>query len=193
MTVQPKHRFTAEEYLAMERVSEAKHEYIDDEIFDMVGASPRHNLISASIIIALGSQLQNRACFVYTSDQRIQASRKRGYMYPDITILCGEPNYFEGNTLTNPTVIIEVLSPSTELYDLGKKWMHYQRIASLQDCLMIAQDKLEVDHYSRTSETSWLMTQLSGADAVINLPSIGCTLALSDVYHKVTFDDPPPE
>lgn len=188
MTAQPKHRFTPEEYLALDRASDTKHEYFEGEVYDMVGGNPNHNIVSGNVFASLYNQLRDRPCLVFPRDQRVRSLRRLSYTYPDITVVCGEPEYFEGDTLINPTVIIEVLSPSTENYDRGKKSKYYFSIASLQEYLLVFQDQPQIDHHTRTSETSWSIQEVSGIDAVIDLPSIGCTLALSDVYHKVTFD-----
>jgi Uma2 family endonuclease len=193
MTAQPKHRFTPEEYLALDRASDTKHEFFEGEVYDMVGGKPNHNIVCVNISSSLNSQLRDRPCLVFPSDQRVKSLRRLSYTYPDITVVCDEPDYFEGDTLINPTVIIEVISPSTENYDRGKKSKYFFSISSLKDFLLVRQDQPQIDHHTRTSETSWKMDEISGLDAVIDLPSIGCTLALSDVYRKVTFDETEPE
>ena len=182
---------TPEEYLKFERASEEKHEYYAGEIFAMSGASKNHNRITGSTSAALYAQLHQRPCDIFSSDMRVKIHSTGLYTYPDISIVCGEPEFedSEVDILLNPNVIIEVLSPSTEAYDRGKKFHHYQTIPSLQEYLLIAQDSIHVDHYvSRGNE--WVLSNAKTLDSVITLPSIDCTLRLSNVYEKITFDKP---
>jgi Uma2 family endonuclease len=187
MTALPKQKWTPESYLEFERASETKHEYLDGEVYEMVGGSPRHNLIMVRTLGSLDAQLANRPCFVYPSDQRVRVKKAKFYTYPDISVVCGEPVY-EDDTLLNPNVIIEVLSPSTEQYDRGRKLLYYQLLESLQSYLLISQDSPRIEHYERRSEGAWLYTVTAGLDASLELPAIDCTLRLRDVYQKVTFD-----
>ncbi len=187
MTALPKQKWTPESYLEFERASETRHEYLDGEVFEMVGGSPRHNLIMVNALASLHAQLANRPCFVYPSDQRVKVRKAKFYTYPDISIVCGEPLY-EGETLLNPSVIIEVLSPSTEAYDRGKKFEYYRLLESLQSYVLISQDNPRIEHYMRQSDTAWLFTEAAGLDAALDLPSVQCMLRLRDVYQKVSFD-----
>lgn len=141
MTAQPKPYLTPEEYLAMERVSEAKHEYLAGSIYAMAGGSKRHNRIAGSAYATLYAQLRRRNCVVYPSDMRVKSVQTGLYTYPDITIVCGNEQFEDDieDTLLNPTVIVEVLSPSTEKYDRGKKFQHYRTILSLREYILIAQ------------------------------------------------------
>jgi Uma2 family endonuclease len=143
MSLQPKTEYTPEEYLALERNAEAKSEYFAGEIFLMAGASERHNLIVANLIAEFRSQFKNRACKVYPSDMRVKVSASGLYTYPDVTVVCGEPQFEDEHkdTLLNPTLIIEVLSESSEAYDRGKNFEHYRSLKTLSDYLIIAQDK----------------------------------------------------
>lgn len=181
---------TADEYLRFERQSEIKHEYDNGEIFAMSGASTNHNVIMMSVGSNLYVQLRERPRIVYPSDMRVKTRSKIHYTYPDVSVVCEKPQ-FEDNTfdtLLNPTVIIEVLSPSTENYDRGKKFQSYRTIPSLQEYLLIAQDRFHIEHFVREGER-WIFTDASTLDAVLTLGSIGCTLALRDVYEKVTFEN----
>jgi Uma2 family endonuclease len=181
--------WTAEQYLEFERTSEIKHEYLDGSIYAMTGASSNHNLIAATVMGIFYVQLRGRPCNVYTSDQRVKADRL--YAYPDISVVCGIPE-FTGeipDTLANPTLIIEVLSPSTEKFDRGKKFQYYRELDSLQEYLLIAQDSYRIEHYVRQQDGPWLLKDTVGIDATLEITSIGCTLLLSDVYEKVTFED----
>lgn len=190
MVAKTQKKWTVEEYLAFERASEEKHEYYAGEVFAMSGASRRHNLIITNTIISLGSQLAARPCEVYPSDMRVKVSTLK-YTYPDVSVVCGDPLFMDGtfDTLLNPTVIIEVLSDSTEDYDRGKKFKHYMGIASLREYVLIAQDEARIDHYVRQAQGDWLLSVATDPMAAVYLPSIECALALTDVYRKITFAD----
>jgi len=180
---------TPEEYLKAERASETKHEYYDGEIFAMAGASENHVLIVGNTFASLHSQLRKRPCKAYSNDMRTRAIGKRFYTYPDIVVVCGTPK-FEDNvfdTLINPTVLIEVLSASTEKYDRHEKFWHYRHIESLQEYLLISQGSVQIEHYIRQNG-EWVLRDVSELDTVIKLDSVDCTLALADVYEKVIFD-----
>lgn len=181
---------TPEEYLRMERASEEKHEYFRGEIFAMTGASENHNIVVGSTYAALYIQLRRRPCQIYPSDMRVRIPSTGLYTYPDISVVCGTPEFEDTvlDTLLNPTVIIEVLSSSTEQYDRGKKFQHYRTIASLQEYILIAQDSFRIEQFSRKGN-QWILTDAKTLESVIQLTSIDCTIALSDVYEKVSFDD----
>jgi len=179
-------QYTAEAYLERERAALYKSDFHDGQIFAMTGASREHNLITVNITAALHQQLKNRPCEAYTNDMRVKASIAHSYHYPDIAVVCGGAQFEDGHfdTLTNPTVVIEVLSPSTEAYDRGGKFSNYRKIASLQEYLLVAQDQPYIERYVRQHE-NWLLTETVGLDATLELSSIACTLALRDVYAKV--------
>ena len=182
---------TETEYLVFERTSDEKHEYLNGEIYAMSGASRAHNLISSYTTAALINSLGDSPCQVYPADMRVKVEASRLYTYPDISIVCGEPQLVddEFDTLLNPQVIIEVLSPSTEKYDRGEKFQHYRQLPSLREYLLISQDHPRIEHYLLIEDNKWQLIDAIGLDASLELPSIGCTLALSDVYKKVTFED----
>ena len=184
---QSKTLLTPEEYLAVERKSENKHEYFAGEIFAMVGASRRHNIIAANIIRVLGNQLLERPCNVYPSDMRVKVSATGKYTYPDVSVACDEELFddVEKDTLLNPVVIIEVLSESTEAYDRGKKFEHYQHIESLTEYLLVSQEPHRVEQYVRQSNREWRYSEYHDAADVVNVSVIGCELVLKDVYAKV--------
>ncbi len=179
---------TPAEYLAFERASETKHEYINGEIIAMTGASRNHNRIAGSAYATLYAQLRKRPCDIYPSDMRVKTGDGI-YTYPDISIVCGEAQFEdeEIDTLLNPTVIIEVLSPSTAQYNRGVKFRHYRTLESLQEYVMIAQDGVHLEHYVRQGD-QWLLTDVDKPDVVVALASIDCTLAVSSVYEKVSFE-----
>lgn len=187
MTAQPKRSWTVEDYLAFERTSELKHEYFGSDIFAMAGASAAHNIITANIVASLHQQVVDRNCTVFPSDMRLKIVEHTLYTYPDVTVVCGEVHYEdnEQDILLNPTVIIEVLSPSTENYDRGKKSHYYRTIPSLQEYILVSQDDQHIEHFTRYSEHQWLFSEVTNEGGVVQLTSIDCTLALADVYKKV--------
>ncbi len=189
MSALPKNYMTPEEYLKFERESEIKHEYLDGEVFAMAGASRKHNLILGSTYASLYAQLRERPCETYMSDQRVKVSTKF-YTYSDISIVCGEAEFEDSDvdTLLNPQVIIEVLSPSTGNYDRGKKFQQYRALKSLQEYVVIAQESVRVEHYVRQGER-WILTDFISRDDIVKLKSIDGSLPLMDVYEKVTFEE----
>ena len=187
MSSQPETLLTPEEYLALERKSEIKHEYFAGEMFAMVGASKRHNLIMSNIIRILGNQLLDRPCNVYPSDMRVKVSATGKYTYPDVVVACEEEKFddAENDTLLNPVVIIEVLSESTEAYDRGKKIEQYQYIDSLTEYLLISQEPYRIEQYVRQSNKEWRYFEYHRAEDSVRINEIGCELTLKDVYAKV--------
>ncbi len=185
-----KRRFTPQEYLALERKSETRSEYYNGEIFAMAGASREHNLISVNLLMDIGNQLYDRPCEVYTSDMRVHIEATGLYTYPDVTVVCGEPRFqdSEVDTLLNPMVIVEVLSQSTEAYDRGVKFRHYRRIGSLREFVLISQDRMMVERYTRQGN-DWVLSELTDPDQVLKLDSIGCQIPLGRIYAKVTFPE----
>lgn len=179
-------RPTPQEYLALERRAEFKSEYDNGYVNAMSGASREHNLIAGNVHGELRLQLRGRPCESYTSDMRVQAGASGLFAYPDVTVVCGEPRFLdkEVDTLLNPTVIVEVLSPSTEAYDRGRKFEHYRRLASLREYVLVAQDRVLVERYTRQGD-NWLLTELSRLDGVLRLESIGCEIPLEAVYERV--------
>ncbi len=183
---------TEAEYLAFERAAQTKHELLDGEVFAMSGASEAHNLISMNTGAALHTQLRGRSCKVYPSDMRVKTPDSL-YTYPDLSVVCGDSKFSdeEFDTLLNPTVLIEVLSPSTERYDRGRKFQAYRGIPTLREYLLIAQDSPHIEHYTRQPDDRWVLTEAVGMGATLSLAAIGCTLALTDVYEQVTFRNTP--
>lgn len=188
MVAQLKATVTEEEYLAQERAGDTRHEYHRGKIVAMVGASREHNLIVTDTSRCLSTQLRKRPCELYSNDMRLRIAALGKYFYPDITVICGEPRFADDyvDNLLNPTVVIEVLSPSTEAHDRGEKFESYRTVESLREYLLIAQDRYHLDHFVRQDDGSWLLNDASGLESVIHLPSIGCELPLAEVYEKVT-------
>jgi Uma2 family endonuclease len=193
MSSVPKTYYTPQEYLAIERQAEFKSEYLAGEMFAMSGASRKHNLIAGNVNGEARYQLRDRPCEVYQSDMRVKVSPTGLYTYPDVVIVCGEPEFEDEHvdTLLNPTVLVEVLSESTEGYDRGKKFEHYRRLPSVREYVLIAQDRFHVEKHTRRQDGSWLLWETNDAGDTVHLESIGCRLKLSDIYAKVQI--PPDE
>lgn len=192
MAVQLKRRFfSAKEYLEQERASSEKNEYFNGEIFAMAGASRRHNLISGNIFAALHSQLRKRPCEVYPSDMRVKIRKTGLYTYPDVVVVCGKPQFEDSDkdVLLNPTVLLEVLSPTTEAYDRGDKFGHYRTVSTLSDYLLVSQSKLLVEHYVRQPNDSWLLTLYQEPSQTVTIQSIECSLLLEEIYEKVSVEE----
>jgi Uma2 family endonuclease len=185
---EPNRRLSAEEYLALERQSERKHEYLGGEMFAMSGATREHNLIALQTAAALLSQLRGRPCEVYMGDMRLRVDATGLYTYPDVVVVCGEPQLVadaELDTLLNPTLIVEVLSPSTEGYDRGKKFAHYRTIQSLAEVVFISQERVEVERFSRQPNGDWLLHEVNQLEHRLPLPAIGCEISLAAIYERV--------
>ena len=180
--------FTPEEYLARERKALMKSEYRNGQVHAMPGASRAHNLITLHISGELYIQLRERSCEVYPSDMRVKVSATGLYTYPDVIVVCDEPRFDDTHfdTLLNPTVLIEVLSPSTAAYDRGEKFASYQKLDSLCEYILISQDSVRVEHYLRRDQ-EWDLTEFHSLTDVCQLPSIGCELSLKAIYAKVQF------
>lgn len=190
---QPKTRLTPAEYLARERLAETRSEYLDGETFAMAGASARHIRICAALTASLWNQLIDRPCDVLPIDMRVKISATGLYTYPDIAVVCGSPEFedAEVDTLINPTVLIEVLSPSTADYDLGAKFGHYRTLPSLREVLYLAQDRVQVLHYVRQNDGTWILSETRDPAASVHLPSIEVELKLAQIYVKVELDETP--
>ena len=176
-----------ETYIALERKAKVKSEYIHGEILAMSGASLAHTLITLDIATELNIQLRGSPCKVITNDMRVRTGPKGPYFYPDVVVFCGTPQ-FEDNvfdTLLNPVLIVEVLSPSTEAYDRGEKFAHYQELTSLREYILVSQDRIHVEHY-RLMETQWVQKAFHAPEDVLTLDAIECKLPLRDIYARVT-------
>ena len=190
MSRQAKPYVTSEEYLALERQAEYKSEYHDGEIFAMTGASLTHNRITLNIGSALNVQLRGRECQAFTSDMRVHVPATGLYTYPDVSVVCGEPQLEEEqlDTLLNPVLIVEVLSKSTARYDRIDKFSHYRSIPSFAEYLLVSQDEYHVTQYVKQPDGRWLLTDIRGRESRVELASVQCVLALSEVYERVSFD-----
>jgi len=182
---------TSEEYLRLERQAETRSEYWDGKVYALAGASEVHNLIVANLVMILGSQVKGRPCKVYPNDMRIKVRETGLYTYPDVIVVCGKAIFEDRHrdTLLNPTLIIEVLSPSTEAYDRGTKFEHYRTLDSLSDYLLVAQGSPTVEHFERQPDDKWLLSAYKGQEAVVFVASAGCNLPLMEVYDKLEWPD----
>lgn len=190
MSTQPTPYLTPQQYLETERAAEFRSEYFNGVMYSMSGGSWRHDRIAGDVFGMFRAQLRGRECSVASSSFRLQVSPEGIYTYPDITVFCGAPKFADQHTdmITDATLIVEVLSPSTENYDRGFKVEQYRRLASLSDYLLISQDRVHIEHYTRQPDLSWLMRETSDRDSVIALPSIECTLPVAEAYERVNFE-----
>jgi Uma2 family endonuclease len=190
MSSVPKTVLTPEEYLHKDRQADFKSEFFRGEMFAMAGASAKHNLIVLNAGSVLREQLKKSPCRVYPSDLRLQVQATGLFTYPDLSVVCGEPEfvYDKGDVLINPDVIVEVLSESTEAYDRGKKFEHYRQIPSLKQYVLITQDRHSVEVFTRTGTDEWTLRAEQSASASVELTSIKCSLPLTEVYDKVDFE-----
>ena len=186
---------TPEEYIALERkaipdAGAVRSEYINGRIINMPGASFAHNLITNNISGELRARLKGSPYAVFANDMRISIPTARSYFYPDVGVVCEEPRFEDDvfDTLLNPIVIVEVLSPSTEAYDRGEKFAYYRQITSLQEYILVSQDQIRVEHYYR-QERQWIFTDFEKHDEILSLPSIQCELPLQEIYERVTFSE----
>jgi Uma2 family endonuclease len=184
--------YTPEEYLELERKAEHKSEYVNGEIYAMAGASAAHITITGNLWGEIRVQLKGKPCRSYAIDMRIRIDETGMYTYPDLVVVCGRQLFGDRrqDTLTNPTLIIEVLSPSTEAYDRGDKFAHYRRLESLQEYVLVSQDKVRVERFVRQGD-DWLFSDISDAAATLKLASIGCEVPLADIYTDVDFSAEP--
>lgn len=187
-------RITPEEYLAAERAAEMKSEYYDGYVYAMSGASFAHGVITGNLTRAIGNKVAGRPCVVVPNDLRLSVSRQALYTYPDVIVVCGKPLFVDNqhDTLINPTVLIEVLSPSTEGYDRGFKSSHYRQIESLREYALVAQNEPRLEVHRRVENGKWLIVDAAGLDATIRFDSLDCEISLADVYLNVTFEDSAP-
>jgi len=176
------HRYTYQEYLAFERSANVRHEFFDGEIYAMAGGTPTHAAISANLTTLLGSQLRGKGCQAYTSDLRIRVLETGLATYPDVTVVCGrrEIDPEDRNTVTNPVILVEVLSPSSAVYDRGEKLEHYKRISSLREVLLVAHDERLIEVWRRGEDGAWSRSEARRGN--LTLTSVPCTLEVDEVY-----------
>ncbi len=184
---------TQEEYFDLCDESDIRYEYVNGEVLAMTGASVRHNTIIHNIDRSLGNQLGNKDCVINTNETRVQVDSKSSisYRFPDIIVVCGKVEFMENrnDTILNPTVLIEVLSPATALIDRNQKFDEHTQLLSLEEYVLVSQDEFKIERFLRQDADNWLYTRISGLDGIIKLPSIDCELDLSAVYAKLDLLD----
>jgi Uma2 family endonuclease len=189
-------RVSPEDYLRLEREAEYKHEYYAGEIRAMAGASFAHNKVCINLAIGLGGLLRGKGCTPIGSDQRVHVKNKASFLYPDLSVVCGQPEFMEDkkpDTLLNPVLIAEVLSASTKDKDRGEKFMLYRQIPSLRHYLLLSSESVHAELYSLDEQGRWVLTETRDPAAVLDLAALGCQLPLADVYEGVTLASDEPE
>jgi Uma2 family endonuclease len=189
MLLQEKNIISPEEYLALERESSEKSEYFDGEMFAMAGASREHNQISSNIVRILGNDLLEKPCSVFSSDMKVKVGEIGKYTYPDVVVVCKDEQYEDENrdVLLNPLVIIEILSDSTEAYDRGDKFLHYQLIDSFSEYILISQYCCKVEKFSRQGDDTWIYSKYINIKESLSIEFLKSELLLSEIYRKVIF------
>ncbi|MEJ7617691.1 MAG: Uma2 family endonuclease [Pyrinomonadaceae bacterium] len=193
MSTRPKTTYlTPAEYLAIERQAETKSEYLNGEVFLMSGATRKHNLIGTNLTREISQRLRNQPCETYANDMRVLIPATGLYAYPDLVVVCGEPQFEDAelDTLLNPTLVVEVLSKSAASYDRGDKFNHYRSVPALSEYLLVAQDEYKFEHYVKQSDDCWVLTDIRGLEAQVKLTSINCVLPLSEAYLRIKMDEP---
>ena len=189
-----KRRYTVSEYLAFERSAHERHEYRNGEILAMAGGSYRHSLILANLIRELGNALKGKPCRALESNLRVRIPRTPLYTYPDASVVCGEPQFDPNDeameTVTNPRVLLEVISPTTEGYDRGEKFTRYRQIESLEEYVLISQDVPRVEVFFRQANGTWLFSAFSGPEARVKLAGLGIEIPLKEIYAGVEAETP---
>jgi Uma2 family endonuclease len=190
MSASPQPRMTPEQYLEFEREAEFHHEYYHGIVYAMSGGSNNHAILIAHLAASLVAALRKKPCSVTVSDMRLRVTPDGLYTYPDVMVHCGEHQYVDSrkDILVNPTVVIEVLSPSTEAYDRGFKFHQYKLVESLQEYALVSQSEPRIEVFRKQSQGAWLIQESLGLEARCALASIDCELLLSEVYDKVVFD-----
>ncbi len=188
MASHPVTKLTAEEYLAIDRAAEYKSEFFDGEIVAMSGGSLRHSRLQVNLAASMHNALRGSSCQAFSADLRVRVA-PRIYTYPDLTIVCGEPKLADDrqDILLNPTIIFEVLSPSTERYDRGIKAEYYRGIESLRDYIVVAQDRIHVEQYTRADDHLWTLRDHDALASTLRIDSIGTSIPLAAIYERIEF------
>lgn len=187
MEEQAKQYHTPEEYLALEETAEFKSEYYRGEIFAMAGGSVDHNQIISNLNARLNLAFRNKNCRVYAADVRLRVEARDMFTYPELLVVCGQPEFYRdrNDTVTNPLVIIEVLSESTKNYDRGEKFEIYRTLPTLKEYILVDQYKAHLEHFSRTGKGQWLLEEFDHPDAILHLPEIDFQISLREIYDKI--------
>jgi len=190
VAMKPQQFFTIEEYFVLEEQADHRSEYYGGEVFAMAGGTANHNRIARNSVIALGSALAGKPCEVFVSDMRVWVKRVKLYTYPDVMVICGGIDFApkRKDTVTNPVVLFEVLSPSTEGYDRGKKFEFYRTLLSLKEYVLVDQERVHIEHYRLLDNRQWVLTVLDDAAERLALDSIGVELSLAAIYEQVVWE-----
>jgi Uma2 family endonuclease len=183
--------YTPEEYLELETQAEYRSEYYDGEVVPMAGGSPNHNQIAGNFYAALNFALRRQPYRVFMTDLRLWIPRKRIYTYPDVMVVAGNLEFAEGrkDTITNPLLIVEVLSKSTKNFDLGEKFEFYRTIPSFKEYILIDQAKIHVEQFAKTDDNKWILSEYEDENAVLALTNIQFEIPLVDIYRRVEFNE----
>ena len=184
--------FSVENYLDFERVQVERHEFLDGSVYAMAGESPNHSTICFNLYAIVSLQLRGKRCRGFSPNMKIATNEKGLYSYPDLAVICGQPTFYDGtkDVITNPTLIVEVLSPSTESYDRGEKFLRYtNQIESLQNYVLISRNKPLIEIYSRLENDGWEKSEVAGLESVMKIDSIECEISLAELYESVDFKE----
>ncbi|BDI17790.1 hypothetical protein ANSO36C_35920 [Nostoc cf. commune SO-36] len=190
MQITKQRYYTPEEYLELEEAADYKSEYIDGQIIPMAGGTINHNRIAGNFYAVLNFAFRQQEYEVFNSDMRLWIHQKRIYTYPDVTVIAGEPEFFNNRTdiITNPQLIVEVLSKSTKNYDSEDKFQAYRSISTFQEYLLIDQTRIHVDQFSKTGKKQWTLREYDEEDEAIALVTVPFEISLQDLYKKVKFE-----
>ena len=190
MSSQPQHRYTLQEYFELEATSEERYEYFDGEVFNMSGTSPQHERVLMNMTVKLSNKLERSSCQLFSSNVRVKVPVFPPYRYPDLSATCDKPRFEKIgglDALVNPSLIIEILSPSTGDYDRGDKFTYYKSIESFREYLLIAQHRAHITHFSKDESGTWAYEEINDLEGFVYLLSLGCELSLRDVYENIEF------
>ncbi|MEO5926080.1 MAG: Uma2 family endonuclease [Bryobacteraceae bacterium] len=193
MSAHAQPRLSEQEYLEAERKAEFRHQFYDGIVYAMSGGSPSHAFIIASLSRELGNALKKRPCQVASSDLRIRVSESGLYTYPDVVVVCGDLKFADDqrDTVINPALLIEVLSPSTEAYDRGFKSEQYRKLESLQEYALVSQAYPHIEIFRRQATNEWLLSEFNNLDQTCHVESVGCSIPLAEIYDKIKFEETP--
>lgn len=186
-------RLTEGEYLEIERAADFKSEFFEGEMFAMSGGTLQHSLIATNLAGEFRNRLRGGHCIPFNSDLRVKVAATGLLTYPDLSVICGPPEFIPGtdDTVLNPTVLVEVLSDSTEAYDRGKKFEHYRQLKTLREYLLVSQKEPRIEQFIRQADSRWLLNEAAGLDAMLELPSLRVTVSLAEVFAQVSFSATP--
>ena len=189
MASNPISRLTEEQYLAIERTAEFKSEFLDGEVFAMSGVSLQHTRLEVNLLAALSNRLRGTGCEVLASNMRVRVGQSGMYTYPDICVVRGKPALADDHqdNLVNPIALFEILSPSTEKYDRGLKFQSYRTIESLKDYILVDQNKIRIEHYTRQTGNTWTLRDYQHPDEELRIDAIDVSIPLNEIYERVEF------